>query len=243
MFIPIRDDNPRHGTPALVIGIIALNVLIFLYQQTLGPEAGQQFVLAAGAIPLEVSSLRDIVGSCVVELRRLICHPSAIVPPPFTVFTSMFLHGGWMHLIGNMWYLWLFGDNLEDVMGLGRFVVFYLVCGIAAAALQVAMDSTSVVPMIGASGAIAGVLGGYARLYPKARVHTLVILFFIQHLYLPAILLLGFWFLMQFFSVLGGGAGVAWYAHIGGFIAGFVLVKLFVRQGPARPMRRVSWSS
>ncbi|MEK6607014.1 MAG: rhomboid family intramembrane serine protease [Myxococcota bacterium] len=243
MFFPIRDDNPRPGTPFVVIGLIALNALVFLYQLSLGDERGELFVRAAGAIPFELTHLLDLTGWR-VEGRRLVAHPHALVPLPLTAVTAMFLHGGWLHLLGNMWYLWLFGDNIEDQMGIGRFAVFYLVCGLAAAALQVAVEPASTIPMIGASGAIAGVLGGYARMFPRARVHTIVILFFIQHLHLPAILLLGFWFLLQFVSAAGGGAGVAWYAHIGGFIAGFLLVGLFVRRsGPPTRDRRWAYAS
>lgn len=237
--IPLRDDNPRQGFPALVIAVIAANALVFLYQLSLAGGAGEQFVLAGGAIPLEITTMRDLAGHCFTEVRGLarhvVCHPDALVPPPLTVVTAMFLHGGWGHLLGNMWFLWIFGDNLEDVMGGGRFVAFYLLTGVAAAALQVAVEPRSAIPMIGASGAIAGVLGGYARIYPHARVLTIVpIVIFIRLMYLPAIAFLGIWFLLQFLNLFGGGSGVAWYAHIGGFVAGFVLAKAFLRRPPRR---------
>ncbi len=150
----------------------------------------------------------------------------------FTPFTSMFLHGGWFHLIGNMWFLWVFGNNVEDSMGHIRFVVFYLLCGLAAAALQVATSPSSAIPMLGASGAIGGVMGAYIVLYPKVRVHMLIFLgFFVTTIAVPAYLMLGYWFLIQ---LLGGipslareGGGVAFWAHVGGFVAGAAIIKLF----------------
>jgi membrane associated rhomboid family serine protease len=166
-----------------------------------------------------------------------------------TPLTSMFMHGGWMHIIGNMWFLWVFGDNLEDVMGRGRFIGFYLLCGLAAAVGQMLIDPGSRVPMVGASGAISGVLAGYVRLFPHARVLTLVPIFiFLQFVELPAFLFIFIWFglqLLQGFASLGqvgtGQGGVAFFAHIGGFVAGLVLVKLFrrgkpPRSGPRRPV-------
>ena len=242
--IPLRDDNPSSITPFVSWVLIAACVLAFLWQLSLGQREGQVAVFALGVIP-----------AILFEGARL--PPElAMVPPLATVFTSMFLHGGWMHLIGNMLYLWIFGDNVEDSMGHGRFVVFYLVCGVAAVLAQSLPDTGSQVPMIGASGAISGVLGAYVLLHPHARVLVLIPLgFFSQIIYLRASIVLGFWFALQLFNSLmtpSGGGGVAFGAHIGGFIAGVALIPLFKRRnvrllqpghgpGPGRGRRRRRW--
>jgi membrane associated rhomboid family serine protease len=231
VFFPLRDDNPRESFPAVTLGLIMVNTLVQIYQMTMSPERALLFIRAAGAIPLEITSLTDIV--------RYPDQPPAILPIPLTLFSSMFVHGGWWHLISNMWYLWLFGDNIEDSMGHLRFVLFYLLVGLAAAMLQIVTHSTSAVPVVGASGAIAGVLGGYALIFPRARVRCLLfIIFIITFIKVPAYLVLGFWFVVQMLHGLSEGSlsGVAWFAHIGGFLAGLMLVKLFVRaRGPAGP--------
>ncbi|MEC4673783.1 MAG: rhomboid family intramembrane serine protease [Nitrospirota bacterium] len=218
--IPINDDNPTEITPVVTIAFIVSCVLVFLYQISLQAQGGEVFVYQYGAIPAVVFGHADLP----MELRA--------VPEYGSLITSMFLHGGWMHLIGNMWYLWLFGDNIEDVMGHGKFILFYGVCGILAALSHAAIDPSSTVPMIGASGAISGVLGAYLLLYPRARVRVIIPLgFFSQMTYLPAWIVLGFWFLLQLWS--GGmsvgsqGGGVAFFAHIGGFIAGMALISFF----------------
>lgn len=223
MLFPLRDDHPRHITPWWVLALIGVNVAVFLYELSLGKD-GERLIRAAGAIPWELTRWQDLVG-ITVEGGQVVRQPAALVPLPLTAFTAMFLHGGWLHLIFNMWYLWIFGDNIEHLTGGVRFIIFYLVCGIAATALQVAVEPASTIPMIGASGAIAGVLGGYARILPHARIHALLFfVFFVRYVNVPAYFLLGLWFLMQFFQ---SGGGVAWYAHIGGFVAGLVLIPLF----------------
>jgi len=228
VLFPYRDDNPHSGRPLLVVGLIAANALVFGYQMLLG-RGNELFVRAAGAIPFEISHLADIVGPA---------HPPASPPLPFTIFSAMFLHGGLMHLFGNMWFLWIFGDNLEHAMGRVRFLLFYLLSGVAAALVHVVSDPGSTIPMIGASGAIAGVLGGYALTWPHARVRCLLFLFvFVQRVFLPAWLMLGFWFVFQFFSAAGGPRGVAWYAHIGGFVAGLLMARLFLRHWSGRHYR------
>jgi membrane associated rhomboid family serine protease len=228
VLFPYRDDNPHSTRPWLVIALVLANTAIFVYELTLG-EAAEGFVRAAGAIPYEISRFRDVVGPG---------QPSALLPVPLTIFSAMFLHGSPMHLVGNMLYLWIFGDNLEHAMGRGRFLVFYLLTGVVAALVHVFSEPDSAVPMIGASGAIAGVLGGYALTYPHARVRCALVLFvIIQRVFLPAWIVLGFWFLMQFLSAAGGAPGVAWYAHIGGFAAGLVLVRAFLRHPPRRAPR------
>jgi len=194
-------------------------VLAFLWQSSLGPEGNQAAVISLGVIP---AVLLDKV-QLPAEL--------AVIPAGLTVFTSMFLHGGFMHLAGNMLYLWIFGNNVEDSMGHVRFVIFYLICGVAAVAGQTLQNPDSQIPMIGASGAISGVLGAYLLLYPHARVLVAIPLgFFIHMIRMPAMWVLGLWFLFQLVSsamVSSEGGGVAWFAHIGGFIAGMALIPLF----------------
>ena len=217
--IPLRDDVPTVITPFVTVALIGACSLIFLWQITLGEREFEMVVYRLGVIPA------TLVGG---EELPLALHP---VPPELTLFTSMFLHGGWMHLIGNMLYLWIFGNNIEDSMGHLRFVIFYVACGIVAALVQVYPDPGSTVPMIGASGAISGVLGAYLLLYPRAHVLVLLPLgYFSQLVHLPAMLVLGFWFLLQLINSMfaaSGSGGVAWGAHIGGFLAGMILIPLF----------------
>lgn len=212
MFIPLRDENPTSRFSWMTVSIIALNCLIFFYQY-LSPQGLQHFVLRMGAIPYEFSH-----GGVVSGLDRL--------PAPLTLLTSMFLHGGFFHLAGNMLYLWIFGNNIEDFLGSFRFVLFYLLSGLAAGLTQVALTPNSQMPMIGASGAIAGVLGAYLLLYPGARVMTFVFLIiYIRIIPIPAAFVLGLWFVGQVLNI-GLGGGVAWFAHIGGFITGMALIKV-----------------
>lgn len=217
--IPLHDDNPTTIQPVVTIVIIVLCALIFLWQISLGTRGFEAAVLGLGVIPA------TLLGTEVLPPEL------ALVPPSMTVFSSMFLHGGWMHLIGNMLYLWIFGNNVEDAMGHMRFVLFYLLCGIVAVFAQALPNIDSTIPMIGASGAISGVLGAYLLLYPRARVLVLVPLgFYSRTLYLPAMAVLGFWFVLQLISSAFSdprGGGVAFGAHIGGFIAGMALLPLF----------------
>jgi membrane associated rhomboid family serine protease len=218
--IPLRDDNPTEITPVVTVAFILLCVLVFLYEISLPAQMNEAFVYMYGAIPA-------------VVFGHVQLPPEFMSLPAYgTLFSSMFLHGGWMHLIGNMLYLWIFGNNIEDVMGHGKFIVFYLLCGVLAAMSHALIDPTSEIPMVGASGAIAGVLGAYLLLFPRAQVYVIIPLgFFSRGMYIPAVFVLGLWFLMQLFS--GGmsfgheGGGVAFFAHIGGFIAGMVLIGLF----------------
>src|SRR5467141_5411059 len=231
---PYKDENPTERPAVITVAIIIANVLAFLLLQGAGAQGPlARSVCDLGLIPAEI--LHNARPGSGVELAPgLMCMVDA-VPKYWTVITSMFMHGGWFHLIGNMLFLWVFGNNIEDVMGHGKFLIFYLLCGIAAAATQTFVSPHSVVPMVGASGAISGVLGAYLLLYPRVRVHTLVFLgLFVTTITLPAYLMLGYWILLQ---VLGGlpalaGAdtgGVAFFAHIGGFAAGVLLVGVFVR--------------
>jgi membrane associated rhomboid family serine protease len=216
---PIGDERVQGGPPAFVtFGLIALNVVAFLLELGQPSEAAlQSFIQAWGVVPREYSAMRDLPPT---------------IPLPFwsTLLTSMFLHGGWMHLGGNMLYLWIFGDNLEKVMGAVRFLIFYLACGLAASAAHIAFGAGSNVPAVGASGAISGVLGGYILLFPGNRIRVLTRGGVMQ---VPALVVLGFWIVIQLFNGIGSvattsdtGGGVAYMAHIGGFVAGLLLVKL-----------------
>src|SRR5215510_13492401 len=220
--IPLRDVIPSRTTPYITVTIIVLNALAWFYELTLPHEQLNDFLTAFGVVPAYLS------------------WP--------TLITSMFLHGSWSHVIGNMWYLWIFGDNVEDRVGHGRFIVFYLLCGIAAALGQIAIDPSSTLPTIGASGAIAGVMGAYFVLYPRSRVLTLVPLIFWWEIFeLPAIVLLGFWFLMQLLSAGAiavtantAGGGVAFMAHVVGFVCGIAAVFVF-RQRERSPWQDASY--
>ncbi|RKX17909.1 MAG: rhomboid family intramembrane serine protease [Candidatus Zixiibacteriota bacterium] len=214
MFIPLKDENPTRNKPIATFILIVINCLVYFYSITLQGNGFQIFMYQFGLIPTEIFHLSELTPN----------YPSPVLLSPFT---SMFLHGGFMHLAGNMLYLWIFGNNIEDQLGPFKFVIFYLVSGLAASFLFVIFSPNSEIPMIGASGAIAGVLGGYLFLFPKARVLTLMFLFyFIRMIYLPAKVVLGFWFvyqiIMSVFSAGDGGGGVAWLAHVGGFAFGYL---------------------
>ena len=240
--IPYRDENATVRTPVITFALIALNVLVWVLIQGAGMgEALAASVCNYGLIPGELT-LQARPGDGFPMGEGLAC----LVDPgraPQHVVTSMFLHGGWMHLIGNMWFLWLFGNNVEDSMGRGRFIAFYLLCGLGAALAQVFADPNSIVPMVGASGAISGVMGAYIVLYPRVRVFTLIPLgFFITSLALPAWVMLGYWMVLQVVGGLGGAdTGVAFWAHVGGFVAGLVLVKLFARREYIREHQARHW--
>lgn len=207
--VPLRDINPTQRTPIVTIALVALNTLVFLYELLL-----------------------DSQGLLTTFIEHFSVVPYQLLNRPqeewLTIFSAMFMHGGWAHLLGNMLYLWIFGDNIEDRLGHGRFLLFYLASGVAATFAQVAIDPNATIPNLGASGAIAGVLGGYLLLYPRSQVTTLVFRF-VTHV--PAVVVLGFWFVYQFFSGLFSlstmdisSGGVAFFAHIGGFVAGFLLI-------------------
>ncbi len=237
--IPLKDDVPSRTTPFVTMMLIALNAVVFVYQLSLGLEsdagaagAAEAFVFEFGAVPCRLT------GACTA--------PGQFPPPLVTVFTSMFMHGGLLHAGGNMLYLWIFGNNVEDTLGHGRFLVFYLLSGVAAAVVQTVMNPDSAIPMIGASGAVSGVLGAYLLLFPYATILTLVTFgFFFRFVHIPAVVVLGFWIVLQFISGYlsasaaalgrGEGGGVAWFAHIGGFLAGMVLLFLMRPRQSVRP--------
>lgn len=233
--IPYRDENPTTRPAVVTVAIIALNVLAWLLIEGAGAgRAVDAAVCTYGLIPGEVLQ-RVPPGTGVEMAPGMLCRVDA-GPQYWTVLTSMFMHGGWMHLIGNMVFFWVFGNNIEDAMGHVRFAFFYILCGIAAAATQVLLTPSSTVPMVGASGAISGILGAYLLLYPRVRVHACVFLgFYVTSIAIPAFVMLGYWIVLQVLSSLSSlGAratgGTAFFAHIGGFIAGFVLIRLFARR-------------
>ena len=221
--IQLRDSQPSQSAPLVTVSLIVVNVFVFLYQLSLEPFSLNHFVAAWGVVPdrLRLSSL----------------------------FTSMFLHGGWLHLIGNMWFLWIYGDNVEDILGRPKYILFYLGCGLAAALTHIAFNTGSRIPTIGASGAIAGVMGAYMVKFPRARIVTLVpLVVFLTTVELPAYVILLYWFVIQFFSGVGAVAyshlsqgGVAWFAHIGGFVAGVVLIYLLRPRDRYRRRADLHW--
>jgi membrane associated rhomboid family serine protease len=220
--IPIKDSQRSYSTPVVTIAFITLNAAVFLYQFVLDPYSANHFVHAYGFVPAQFQ--------------------------PLTLLTSMFLHGGWLHLIGNMLFLWVFGDNIEDLLGHARYIAFYLACGVAAALAQYVLNPSSRVPMVGASGAIAGVMGAYMLKYPRARIVTVAWFVFLFSFEVPAWLLLIYWFVLQFFSGIGSIAdahmqrgGTAFFAHIGGFLAGMVLVFAFKKRDRRRGRPDLHW--
>lgn len=219
--LPLKDDQPRYSTPYVNWFLIALNILIYTFQSTLDPRSYELFARQFGVVPSHLSAF--LAGSPRYSL------PSVVIP----FFTSMFVHAGWMHVLGNMWFLYIFGDNVEDYLGHFKYLVFYLLSGLCAMTTQVLIYPHSTLPTVGASGAIAGVLGAYFILYPRARVLTW---FFVFVLYIPAWIMLGYWFVFQFFagtaalSMARSGrdvGGVAVWAHVGGFVTGMLMIKIF----------------
>ena len=232
--IPIRDRNPSGTFPYVTIGIIIINVFIFLYELSLGSDLAI-FVHQYGVVPVKATHYFQTPNLSLKETF-------------FPFLSSTFLHAGFIHLIGNMWFLWIFGDNIEDRLGHVKYLCFYILCGAIASSVHVFFNSQSQIPCIGASGAIAAVLGAYMVTFPRARVTTIVpIFFFIQIIELPAVIVLGFWILIQFFggtvssTASASGGGVAWWAHIGGFVSGIILFTtiriLFVRKSVRRRYR------
>jgi membrane associated rhomboid family serine protease len=221
--IPLRDTQPSHHFPVVTVGLIAVNVLAFFYQISLDEFSLNHFVAEYGLVPRRLQ-LSDF-------------------------FTNIFLHGGWWHLIGNMWFLWIYGDNIEDILGRGKFLLFYVLCGVAAGLVHVLFNLDSRVPTIGASGAIAGIMGAYLVKFPHSRIVTLVpVIIFFTTMEIPAWLILVYWFVLQFFSGVGtigqshlNQGGVAWFAHVGGFVAGVVLIYLLRPQARYRGRQDLRW--
>jgi membrane associated rhomboid family serine protease len=227
---PLRDENPTIHRSIATFVIVGINAIVWIFIQGLGSDpALAKSVITLGLIPGEL--LGNAAPGTKVPLGEHAYYIIGSTPNYFTLITHMFMHGGWFHIIGNMWFLLVFGDNVEDAMGSVRFVIFYLLCGLASAGAQIFSDPGSLAPMVGASGAIGGVMGAYAMLFPKAPVHTLVFLgFYITRIYVPAFMMLGYWFLLQIVSAVpavSGHSGVAIWGHIGGFLAGITLVHVF----------------
>ena len=218
---PLRDSERSQGTPFVTVTLILANLLAFFYEISLDDYSLNHFLAQWGTVPRSFEAV--------------------------DVFASMFLHGGWMHVLGNVWFLWIFGDNVEDILGHAKFLLFYLLCGVAGGLAHVFFNPDSAVPAIGASGAISGVMGAYLLSFPNARVHTLLFLFvFVTTMEVRAIFMIGYWFLVQLFSGFGNLAasgaqqgGTAWFAHIGGFLAGMILIRLL----PTRPNWRIRQES
>jgi membrane associated rhomboid family serine protease len=235
--IPLKDDMPRLSTPTVNYFLILANVVVFFFQSSLGERSQAEFILAFGLIPARLAAILN------VALPHAHAPGYALSPavPLLSIVTSMFLHGGAWHLIFNMWFLWIFGRNVEDALGHFPYLLFYLTCGVAAALAQTVSNLSSTIPTVGASGAIAGVMGGYFILYPRARVLMLVPFLFVFFLWLPAWVVLGYWFVLQFLSGVGtalvsagrNSGGVAFWAHVGGFVAGVLIIRLF----PSRTRR------
>ena len=221
--IPLRDDNPSKTIPIVNVTLILINLSVFVYQNYFVPGGAGPLLTRLGFIPYELTHAVD-------------SSPKNLAPVSMTMITSMFMHAGWIHFLGNMLYLWIFGDNVEDILGHSKYLSFYLLCGVSASLTHALLNLSSQVPTVGASGAVAGVLGAYMFLFPAARVKTLFIVFvFIRVISLPAIILLGYWILIQVLSGItefgsGTGGGVAWFAHIGGFVTGLVLI-ILMRKG------------
>jgi membrane associated rhomboid family serine protease len=221
--IPLRDTQRSNSAPVVTVLIIVANAVAFFYELSLDPWSRNHLIMVYGLVP---------------DRLHLV-----------SLFSSMFLHGGWLHIIGNMWFLWIFGDNVEDVLGHLQYLLFYLLCGLAAAATQILTSPDSAVPTIGASGAIAGVMGAYIVKFPHSRILTLVfILIFFTTVEVPAALFLGYWFILQLFSGVGtvadahqSGGGIAWFAHVGGFLAGIILIKLLPTRKPYQRREDLYW--
>jgi membrane associated rhomboid family serine protease len=221
--IPLRDSQPSNSKPYVTIAIITVNALVFLYQLTLDDYSLYNFVTSFGMVPARLN--------------------------PVSILSAMFLHGGWLHLIGNMWFLWLYGDNVEDILGHAKYLLFYVLCGVAAALLQLFVSAGSRVPMVGASGAIAGVMGAYLVKFPHSRIVTLVpVVFFLTTMEIPASIILLYWFALQFLNGVGtighasvSQGGTAWFAHIGGFVAGLLLILVLQPRMRYRRRQELHW--
>lgn len=240
--IPIGDDNEgRHATPFVTYFLIAINVFVFIFLQL--PSAYNAFTYAFATIPYEIVHNEDLVGKVRYGQDVILMQqgPRLI---QLTIFSAMFMHGGWMHLLGNMLYLWIFGDNVEDALGHFKFLAFYLLCGVIASLAHILSEPNSIIPSLGASGAIAGVLGGYLLMFPTRSVRVLV--GYIGIIHLPALIVVGFWILTQFLNGFGSiarteqGGGVAYWAHIGGAVAGLLLVSFFRKKDKSGDYRRRS---
>ncbi len=241
--IPIRDENPTETTPYVTVGLIMANILVFLWEMSLPKPVLNQIIYAYGAVPLRIMT----GGKIPIAYYLYGYHFTSAPPVPVTLITCMFLHGGFFHLAGNMLFLWIFGNNVEDMLGHVRFLIFYLLCGVFATLIHSAVMPHSPVPMIGASGAISGILGAYMIEFPWARVETLIFFFFfVTVVKIPAAIFIGLWFFIQYLYGVATltakmPSGVAWFAHIGGFISGVILYRLFPKRRKRRRHFKVTY--
>jgi membrane associated rhomboid family serine protease len=233
--IPLKDENPSKSIPIVNSFLILTNFSVFVYQNFFVLGGAGPLIPRLGSVPYEVINAVDL-------------DPKNLVPVPLTLLTSMFVHGGWLHLLGNMLYLWIFGDNVEDMLGHLKYLCFYLMCGVIASLTYAFLNFSSQVPVVGASGAIAGVLGAYMFLFPKARIRTvLILLVFVRVVSVPAVVLLGYWILIQILSGMTEfgsltRTGIAWFAHVGGFGAGFILIMMMKKRRGRRPSKQYTSS-
>jgi membrane associated rhomboid family serine protease len=237
MLLPIKDYNPTKRTAYITIVFICINIAVFLFQAVLSDKPLTYHVATSAMVPYEVTHLKNVdIPLGQDRFGRVVYFTGRDINPFLSILTSIFMHGSFWHLAGNMLFLWIFGNNIEDYLGKVRFIFFYLACGVGASLIHILFNFNSTVPVIGASGAISGVMGAYLVLYPHAKVRTLVFLFIIiTFVDLPASVFLIVWFIFQFFSA-GGGSGIAWLAHVGGFLLGVLLIKMMQR----RPRIRIS---
>jgi len=235
MFIPIKDYNPTNRTAYVTILFICINVAVFLYQGVFSQKPLAYHVAGSAMVPYEVSHYKNIpVPLGVDRIGRVVYYDGRTINPVLSILTSIFMHGSFLHLLGNMLFLWIFGNNIEDYLGRLRFIFFYLACGIGASLIHILFNLNSTTPVIGASGAVSGVMGAYLILYPHAKVRTLVFLFiFITFVDIPAFIFLIIWFAFQFLYA-GGQSSIAWLAHVGGFILGILLIKMMQRRPRVR---------
>lgn len=229
--IPLKDENPSRTLPVVNTCLILANLSVFIYQNFFFPGGAESLFLRLGFVPYELTHAVDL-------------SPKNLVPLPLTILSAMFVHGGWLHLVGNMLYLWIFGDNVEDILGHFKYLFFYFMCGAVASLTHAFLNLSSQVPTVGASGAIAGVLGAYMFLFPRARIRTvLILLVFVRVVSIPAVVFLAYWILIQVVSGITQfesltQSGIAWFAHVGGFVSGLVLIIMMRKRGKTSCFRR-----
>jgi len=252
MLLPLKDENPTRTASVVTVLLIIMNIVIFMYQSYFGeiaednPQVQRYFaghmldyyVAKYALVPAEITTMENspVLVGYDQETERGIVYKGREIQPVFSFFSAMFMHGSWLHLLGNMLFLWIFGNNIEDYLGKVRFILFYLVCGVGASIAHIAFNVGSMQPMIGASGAVSGVMGAYLLLFPGARIKTLVLMIIITIIEIPAVIFLGIWFLFQFLYAGNSESGIAWLAHVGGFVVGMIIIKIMKnRIGPPRP--------
>jgi len=237
MFFPIRDYNPTYRVSIITILLVIVNIIVFAFQSYFSEQPFEYHVASAALVPYEISHMENVSITIGEDSYGRKYYVQRDISPLLTFITSMFMHGSLLHLLGNIWFLWIFGNDMEDHLGRTRFLIFYLLCGFAASISHIVFNMDSTQPMLGASGAISGIMGAYLILYPHARIRTLVFVFiFITFMNVPAFIFLIIWFAFQFLYA-GAQSGIAWLAHVGGFIAGLILIKLIQRRpGPRKPI-------